>query len=55
MSTNLSAAQSRIQDADMAREVSDMTKNKILVQSGVAMLSHANQDPQMVNQLLQGQ
>lgn len=52
-STNLSAAKSRIEDADMSREVSEMTKNKVLVQSGVAMLSQANQNPQMITQLLQ--
>lgn len=54
MTTNLSAARSRIEDADMAREVSEMTKHKVLVQSGVAMLSQANQNPQMITQLLQG-
>ncbi len=52
-STNLSAAKSRIEDADMAKEVSEMTKNKVLVQSGVSMLSQANQNPQMITQLLQ--
>ncbi|GAB6471657.1 flagellin [Bacillus cereus] len=51
---NLSAAKSRIEDADMAAEVSEMTKNKILMQSGMAMLSQANQNPQQVTQLLQG-
>jgi flagellin len=39
---NLSAANSRIRDADMAEEVSDMTKNNILMQSGIAVLGHAN-------------
>ncbi len=52
-STNLSAAKSRIEDADMAKEVSEMTKNKVLVQSGMAMLSQANQNPQQITQLLQ--
>ncbi|MFP3725823.1 flagellin [Priestia filamentosa] len=51
-STNLSSAKSRIEDADMAKEVSEMTKNKILQQSGMAMLSQANQNPQMVMQLI---
>ncbi|PGP14714.1 flagellin [Bacillus cereus] len=51
---NLSAAKSRIEDADMAAEVSEMTKSKILMQSGMAMLSQANQNPQQVTQLLQG-
>jgi flagellin len=39
---NLSAANSRIRDADMAEEVSEMTKNNILFQSGIAVLSQAN-------------
>ena len=52
--TNLEASRSRIEDADMAKASSDMAKNKVLVQSGVAMLSQANQSPQMVLQLLQG-
>lgn len=39
---NLSAANSRIRDADMAEEVSEMTKQNILMQSGVAVLGHAN-------------
>jgi flagellin len=39
---NLSAANSRIRDADMAEEVSEMTKYNILMQSGVAVLGHAN-------------
>lgn len=39
---NLSAANSRIRDADMAEEVSEMTKNNILLQSGIAVLGHAN-------------
>ncbi len=39
---NLSAANSRIRDADMAEEATDLTKNNILMQSGVAVLSQAN-------------
>ncbi len=39
---NLSTANSRIRDSDMAEEVSEMTKYNILVQSGVAVLGHAN-------------
>jgi flagellin len=39
---NLSAANSRIRDADMAEEVSEMTKNNILFQSGISVLSQAN-------------
>lgn len=39
---NLSTANSRIRDTDMAEEVSEMTKQNILTQSGVAVLGHAN-------------
>jgi flagellin len=39
---NLSAANSRIRDADMAEEVSEMTKQNILMQSGISVLSQAN-------------
>jgi flagellin len=49
---NTSAARGRIQDADFAKETADMTKNQILSQAGVAMLSQANQLPQNVLSLL---
>lgn len=39
---NLSAANSRIRDADLALEVSDMTKNNILMQAGISVLGQAN-------------
>lgn len=39
---NLSAANSRIRDADMAEEVSEMTKQNILMQAGISVLGHAN-------------
>ena len=39
---NLSAANSRIRDTDMAEEVSEMTKNNIMMQAGIAVLSQAN-------------
>ncbi|MFZ9594657.1 MAG: flagellin [Bdellovibrionia bacterium] len=39
---NMSAANSRIRDADIAEEVAEMTKQNILLQSGVAVLGHAN-------------
>jgi flagellin len=39
---NLSAANSRIRDTDLAEEVSDLTKNQILMQAGVSVLSQAN-------------
>ncbi len=51
---NLTAARSRILDADIAQETSQMTKNNILQQAGVAILSQANQTPQLALQLLQG-
>ncbi|KLO23234.1 flagellin [Marinitoga sp. 1197] len=49
---NLTAAESRIRDADMAKEMAEYTKQQILLQSGTAMLSQANQLPQQVTQLL---
>ena len=54
VSENLSAARSRILDADVAQETASMTKNNILQQAGVAILSQANQTPQLALQLLQG-
>ena len=48
---NLTAAESQIRDADMAEEMSEFTKNQILVQTGSAMLAQANQLPQVVLQL----
>ncbi|RRK33708.1 flagellin [Schaedlerella arabinosiphila] len=50
---NLSAAESRIRDVDMAKEMMTYTKNNILVQASQAMLAQANQVPQGVLQLLQ--
>lgn len=54
VSENLSAARSRILDADIAQETSRMTKNNILQQAGVSILTQANQTPQLALQLLQG-
>lgn len=51
---NLTAAESRIRDVDMAKEVMSYTKSNILNQTATAMLSQANQQPQNVLQLLQG-
>lgn len=51
---NLSAANSRIRDVDVAMETAEMTRNNILTQSGVAVLSQANQMPTMALKLLQG-
>ncbi|HPH11767.1 MAG TPA: flagellin [Thermotogota bacterium] len=49
---NLTAAESRIRDADMASEIMEFTKLQILLQSANAMLGQANQLPQNVLQLL---
>lgn len=49
---NLNAAESRIRDVDMAREMMEFTKNNILSQAAQAMLAQANQIPQGVLQLL---
>lgn len=50
---NMTAAESRIRDVDMAQEMMAYTKNNILVQAAQAMLAQANQVPQGVLQLLQ--
>ncbi|MCM3443752.1 flagellin N-terminal helical domain-containing protein [Metabacillus halosaccharovorans] len=49
---NLTAAESRIRDVDMAKEMMNQTKNSILAQAAQAMLAQANQQPQGVLQLL---
>ena len=49
---NLTAAESRIRDTDMAEEMTNFTKNQILAQASQAMLAQANQLPQGVLQLL---
>ncbi len=51
-SENLQAAESRIRDVDMAKEMMNFTKLSILQQSATAMLAQANQQPQGVLQLL---
>lgn len=50
--TNLSAARSRIEDADYAQEVAAMTRANILQQAGTSVLAQANQAPQSVLKLL---
>lgn len=50
---NMTAAESRIRDVDMAEEMMQFTKNNILTQASQAMLAQANQLPQGVLQLLQ--
>ncbi|MFA5700430.1 MAG: flagellin [Desulfuromonas sp.] len=52
VSENLSAARSRILDADIAEETSNMTKQNILQQAGVSILAQANQAPQLALSLL---
>ena len=50
---NITSAESRIRDVDMAKEMMNYTKNSVLVKSAQAMLAQANQQPQSVLQLLQ--
>ena len=50
---NLSAARSRILDADFAAETASLTRSQILQQAGVSVLSQANAQPQLVLSLLQ--
>lgn len=49
---NMSAARSRIVDADIAAETATLTRNAILQQAGTAVLAQANQQPQLALQLL---
>ncbi|WP_459478715.1 flagellin N-terminal helical domain-containing protein [Clostridium saccharoperbutylacetonicum] len=53
-SENLQAAESRIRDTDMAKEMMAYTKNNILTQAAQSMLAQANQQPNKVLNLLQG-
>ncbi|MEH7335184.1 flagellin [Neobacillus drentensis] len=53
-SENLTAAESRLRDVDMAHEMMEFTKNNILSQAAQSMLAQANQQPQGVLQLLRG-
>lgn len=54
VSENLSAAKSRIKDADFAAETANLTKNQILQQASQTILGQANQRPQAALSLLQG-
>ena len=54
ISANLSAAQGSIEDADFAKETTDLAKNQILQQASTAMLAQANASKQNVLSLLQG-
>ena len=49
---NLSTAESRISDVDVATEMAAMTRNQVLAQAGISMLAQANQMPQMALKLL---
>jgi len=49
---NLQAAESSIRDADIAKEIADLTRNQILVQSATAMVGQANLIPQSILLLL---
>ncbi len=51
---NLSAAESRIRDVDVASETADMTRNNIMQQAAVSVLQQANVQPQVALALLQG-
>ena len=50
--SNLSAANSRIRDADVAEEAAQMSRNQVLQQAGAAVLAQANQSPQIALKLL---
>jgi len=50
----LSAAESRISDVDVAKEMSALTRNQVMAQAGIAMLAQANSMPQLALRLLQG-
>jgi flagellin len=51
---NLTAAKSRIEDADFAKETAELSRSQILQQAGIAMLGQANSLPAQVLSLLQG-
>lgn len=53
MIENIGAAESVIRDADMAVEMTDLTRSQILQQAGISVLAQANQSPQLVLRLLQ--
>jgi flagellin len=52
MRLNISSANSRIRDVDVADETSMMSKNQVLTQAGISVLAQANQMPQLASQLL---
>lgn len=54
MRLNITAANSRIRDVDVAEETANLSKNQVLAQAGVSVLAQANQLPQLALKLLQG-
>jgi flagellin len=54
MRTNLSAAHSRIKDVDVAEEAAHMAREQVIAQAGTAILTQANQIPQLALNLLKG-
>ena len=52
-SQNLTEAESRIEDVDMAEEMTTLTQLQVLSQAGTSMLAEANNKPQMILSLLQ--
>ena len=54
MRLNITAANSRIRDVDVADETANLSKNQVLAQAGVSVLAQANQLPQLALKLLQG-
>jgi flagellin len=50
---NITAAESRIRDADVSLEMTAFVRQQILMQAGTSMLAQANQKPQSIMQLLQ--
>ncbi|MEO6600370.1 MAG: flagellin [Polyangiaceae bacterium] len=54
MRLNITAANSRIRDVDVAEETAILSKNQVLAQAGVSVLAQANQLPQLALKLLQG-
>jgi flagellin len=54
MRENLSAANSRIRDTNIASETSSFARSQVLMQAGVSMLAQANSQPQLALSLLQG-
>ncbi len=52
--SNFSAAESQIRDANVAADAANLTKSQVLVQTSVAAMAQANQEPQAVLKLLQG-